>query len=84
MFIHREDWESEKRKCNELERRVKRLELIMLEEAQGKIDRLADKGAGSGYDSIYSVESMIQMRRQCEKCKGRCEGCRTMMTGLKK
>lgn len=59
MWVPKWYWEYASTKQNELERRVKRLELILLREAENKIASLADKEAGAeykdGYESIEKV-----------------------------
>lgn len=49
MWIPRRYWEISIRRQEELERRVKRLELILLKEAENKIASLSDKEAGKKY-----------------------------------
>lgn len=46
MWIPRRYWEISIRRQEELERRVKRLELILLKEAENKIASLSDREAG--------------------------------------
>lgn len=47
MRIPKRYWESIIRKQDDLERRVKRLELLNLEEAENRISRLGDRKSGS-------------------------------------
>lgn len=47
MWIPKWYFEAQSRKMNELERRVKKLELICLEEAKSKIASLCDEEAGT-------------------------------------
>ena len=49
MWIPKWYWEYASRKQDELERRIKRLELILMKEAENKIASLSDKEAGTGY-----------------------------------
>ena len=49
MWIPKWYWEYASRKQDELERRVKRLELILLKEAENRIASFADEEAGAGY-----------------------------------
>ena len=53
-------WKHTSEKQDELERRVKRLELILLKEAQNKIASLSDKDAGAVYtDGYLTIEETI-------------------------
>lgn len=53
-------WESAVRRQEELERRVKRLELILLKEAENKIASLSDKEAGKEYrDGYLAIEEIV-------------------------
>ncbi len=66
----REDEERRIRIMNDLERRVKRLELLMLNEAQNKIANLKDEQAGSvdgpigveWTDMVLPIEEIINKR----------------------
>lgn len=53
MWIPKWYWEYASRKQDELERRVKRLELILLKEAENRIASFADEEAGAGYKDGY-------------------------------
>ena len=60
MWIPKWYWEYASRKQDELERRVKRLELIIMKEAENKIASLSDKEAGTGYKERYStIEEIV-------------------------
>ena len=60
MWIPRWYWERATERQEELERRVKRLELILLREAKNKITSLSDRGAGKDYkDGFLDVEEII-------------------------
>lgn len=68
MWIPRRYWEISIRRQEELERRVKRLELILLKEAENKIASLSDKEAGKEYrDGCLSIEDIIDRRTKVEK-----------------
>lgn len=65
MWVPKWYWKYASEKQNELERRVKRLELILLREAENTISNLSDKEAGAVYkDSYASVENMIRLRKE--------------------
>ena len=60
-------WKYTSEQQDELERRVKRLELILLKEAQNKIASLSDKDAGAVYkDGCLTIEEIIN---QCIKAR---------------
>ena len=60
-------WKHTSEKQDELERRVKRLELILLKEAQNKIASLSEKDAGAVYkDGCLTIEEIIN---QCIKAR---------------
>ncbi len=60
MWIPRWYWENAIRRQDELERRVKRLELIFLQEAENKIASLSNKEAGKEYkDGYLTIEEII-------------------------
>ncbi len=60
MFIPKWYWEYQNRKCDDLERRVKRLELMLMKDAQNKIASLRDKNAGSvSKDGILTIEEIL-------------------------
>ena len=60
MWVPKWYWESAVRRQEELERRVKRLELILLEEAENKIASLSDKEAGKEYRAGYlAIEEIV-------------------------
>lgn len=60
MWIPKWYFEAQARKMNDLERRTKRLELIILEDAERKIASLSDKEAGNVVkDGILAVEEII-------------------------
>lgn len=60
MWVPKWYWEYTSKKQDELERRVKRLELILMKEAENKIASLLDKEAGAGYRDGYStIEEII-------------------------
>lgn len=60
MWIPKWYWEYASRKQDELERRIKRLELILMKEAENKIASLSDKEAGTGYKDGYStIEEIV-------------------------
>ena len=68
MWIPRRYWEISIRRQEELERRVKRLELILLKEAENKIASLSDKEAGKKYkDGYLSIEDIIDRRTKVER-----------------
>ena len=60
MWVPKWYWEYASRRQDELERRVKRLELILMKEAENKIASLSDKEAGTGYkDGCSTIEEII-------------------------
>ena len=60
MWIPKWYFEAQARKMDDLERRTKRLELIILEDAKRKIASLSDEEAGSyGKNGILSIEEII-------------------------
>ena len=60
MWIPRRYREISIRRQEELERRVKRLELILLKEAENKIASLSDKEAGKEYrDGYLAIEEIV-------------------------
>ncbi len=66
IFVLSEDEERRIRIMNDLERRVKRLELIMLNEAENKIASLKDEQAGSAeaerINAMLPIEEIINKR----------------------
>ena len=59
MWIPKWYFDVQKR-INDLERRVKRLELMCLEDAKNKIARLSEQEAGRNFDEQYlTVEEII-------------------------
>ncbi|NUN85070.1 hypothetical protein [Coprococcus comes] len=67
-WIPRRYWEISIRRQEELERRVKRLELILLKEAENKLASLSDKEAGKKYkDGYLSIEDIIDRRTKVER-----------------
>lgn len=68
MWIPSRYWEISIRRQEELERRVKRLELILLKEAENKIASLSDREAGKKYkDGYLSIEDIIDRRTKAER-----------------
>ena len=60
MWIPRWYWENAIRRQHDLERRVKRLELIFLQEAENKIASLSNKEASKEYkDGYLTIEEII-------------------------
>lgn len=60
MWVPKWYWERSIRRQEELERRVKRLELILLREAKNKITSLSDREAGKDYkDGFLDVKEII-------------------------
>lgn len=60
MWIPKWYFEAQARKMNDLERRTRRLEFIILEDAKRKIASLSDKEAGSiAKGGILTVEEII-------------------------
>lgn len=68
MWVPKWYWEYASKKQDELERRVKRLERILLREAENRIASFADKEAGAayknGYASIEEVANQIIFNRR--------------------
>lgn len=63
MWIPKWYFEAQARKMNDLERRTKRLELIIMEDAKRKKASLSDKEAGScAKDEILTVEEIINQK----------------------
>ena len=63
MWVPKWYFEAQARRVNELERRVKRLELMLLEEAKKTIASLSDRKAGSFVkDGISTIEEIINQR----------------------
>lgn len=60
MWIPKWYWKAKVRQIDELERRVKRLELIQLKDAENKIASLSDEDAGSSIkDGVLTIEKII-------------------------
>lgn len=60
MWVPKWYWKYTSERQEELERRVKRLELILLKEAKNKIASLSDEDAGSVYtDGYLTIEETI-------------------------
>lgn len=60
MWISKWQWEYMMKTQNDLERRVKRLELIILNDAKNKIASLGDEEAGAAYkDGISTIEEIV-------------------------
>lgn len=60
MWIPKWYWEAQNRLYHDLERRVKRLELILMKDAQDKIASLRDENAGSVSDAgVLTIEEII-------------------------
>lgn len=60
MWISKWYFEAQKRRINDLERRVKRLELMCLEDAKNKIARLSEQEVGRNFDEQYlTIEEII-------------------------
>lgn len=67
MWIPKWYWEAKLRLETELERRVKRLELIILEDADRKIASLRDEKAGSAsVDGVLTIEEIVN-RKEYDK-----------------
>ncbi len=65
MFVSRGAWIVLIREQEEMERRIKRLELMLYEDAKNKIASLEDKEAGSVVkDGASSIEAIISRCRQ--------------------
>ena len=70
MWVPKWYWNAKDRQIEELERRVKRIELILLEDAQNKIDSLRDEDAGScRKDGYLPIEEIINKKSTDKKCK---------------
>lgn len=60
MWIPKWFWDNQVQKIDEMDRRVKRLELILMRDAQAKIASLRDEMTGSaGSDGILTIEEII-------------------------
>jgi len=60
MWIPKWYWEAKTRQLNELERRVKRLELIIMKDAENKIASLSDRETGTSHkDGVLTIEEII-------------------------
>lgn len=60
MWIPKWFWDNQAKKIDEMERRVKRLELILMKDAESKIASLRDETAGSvSSDGILTIEEII-------------------------
>lgn len=60
MWIPKWYWEAKARQIDELERRVKRLEMLLLKDAENKIASLHDKKAGTvSKDGALTIEEII-------------------------
>lgn len=60
MFVPKWYFEAQYKKINDLERRVKRIELIFMEESKRRIASLSDKEAGSiNSDGILTIEEIL-------------------------
>lgn len=60
MWIPKWYFEAQARMINDLERRMKRLELVILEDAERKIASLSDKEAGATYrDGLLTIKEII-------------------------
>lgn len=60
VFMPKAVIENFMRKQNDMERRIKRLELMNLQEAQNKLASLTDKETGQGYkDGYLTIEEII-------------------------
>ena len=55
MWIPKWYWEAQIRQRDELERRVNRLELILLQDAENKIASLKDEEAGTNKKGMYDI-----------------------------
>lgn len=61
MWIPKWYWEAQNRLYYDLERRVKRLELMLLKDAQDKIASLQDEKAGSVQsDGLLTIEEIFK------------------------
>ena len=64
MWIPRWYWEKSVKKLNDLERRVKRLELMLLVDAENKIASLRDEKAGTVMlNGTLTIEEVINQRK---------------------
>lgn len=63
MWIPKWYWESSLKRQEGLERRVKRLELILLREAENKIASLSDKEVGNRYAECFPIEEIIDQKK---------------------
>ena len=60
VWIPKWYFEVQKRRINDLERRVKRLELMCLEDAKNKIASLSEQEAGRNFDEQYlTIEEIV-------------------------
>ncbi len=60
MWIPKWYFDVQKRRINDLERRVKRLELMCLEDAKNKIASLSKQEAGKNFNEQYlTIEEII-------------------------
>lgn len=60
MWIPKWFLESQIRHCDDLERRVKRLEIMLMNDAQNKIASLRDETAGSVQkDGLLTIEEIL-------------------------
>lgn len=63
MWVPKWYFEAQARKINELERRVKRMELICLEDAENKIASLRNSEAGTAVkDGCLTIEEIINKK----------------------
>jgi hypothetical protein len=63
MWIPKWYWEAQIRQRDELERRIKRLELILLRDAENKIASLKDEEAGTiKNDGISTIEKVVNQK----------------------
>lgn len=61
MWVPKWYWEAKTRQIDELERRVKRLELMMLQDAKNKIASLSDNEAGEIFkDGVKPIEQIAK------------------------
>lgn len=71
MWVPKWYWERKIQQQNELERRVKRLELILLKDARSKIASLSDKEAGEVYkDGYLTIEEVVNQSIETGKKRG--------------
>ena len=66
MWMAKRYWESIIRKQDDLERRVKRLELMNLKEAESKINSLSNEKI-SAEDAVLAIEEIIQRPNVVER-----------------